>query len=134
MDQLLMNRYWVNSYFFNFTQVESLYGDEFNLAPRWHTELSDATDQISARTTATVLPVGNGEDQAFYYFLDLPKESAINVGTDWPYPDLAPGECLLTEDWKNDYGIEVGETVAMGSAVEGLWYSTWRMWSSYFSD
>ena len=39
-----MNRYWVPDAFFNYTQIENLYGDEFNVAPRWHSELSGLTD------------------------------------------------------------------------------------------
>ena len=41
------------------------------------------------------------------YFIDLEQEKAINVGVDWPYPDLGPDECVLTQDWV-ELGFEVG--------------------------
>ena len=70
---------------FNFTQIETLYGqDEYNLAPRMHIVTSSSDQRVD-----------NGSD-AQIYFIDLAKEKEINVGVDWPYPDLAESKCVLT--------------------------------------
>lgn len=72
----------------NFTQIQHLYDDEFNLAPRF---------QASSGNKGLVC------------FIDLEQEKAINVGVDWPYPDLQPDECLMTSDYR-ELGYEVGQS------------------------
>ena len=74
---------------FNYTQIKELYGDEFNVSPRMH---------ISAWLSDTFRNV---------YFIDLDQEKAINLGVDWPYPDLGADECVLTSDFA-ELGYKVG--------------------------
>ena len=41
------------------------------------------------------------------YFIELEQEKAINLGVDWPYPDLGADECVLTSDFA-ELGYKVG--------------------------
>ena len=73
-----MNSYNDEARGFNYTQIKALYGDEFNLSPRAH--------------------IYSFYHEYAVYFIDLEQEKKINVGVDWPYPDVKPGECVLTQD------------------------------------
>ena len=68
---------WSLSYL-NYTRVEELYGDEFNLAPRFHYIFDE--DYFPHR----------------YFFLDLAREYEIGVGISYNWPtELNPDECIV---------------------------------------
>ena len=68
-----MNEYVDISRGLNLTQIWNQYGkDEFNLAPRMHFK--------------------------GIYFFDQEQEAKMNIGVDWPYPDLTANECVVTQD------------------------------------
>ena len=48
-----------------------------------------------------------------YVFLDLERERNIALGLAWPYPEIGPGECILTDDLKTLYGLEVGDVSSL---------------------
>ena len=87
-----LNQYNVNDRLLNYTQVNELYGNEFNLSPR------------SMFTTP-------GDFR--YVFLDLEREKNIELGLAWPYPDIGPGECIMTDDLKTRYDLEVGDVSSL---------------------
>ena len=63
---------------FNYTQITELYGDTYNLSPRWH--MWQKTDSsTTSPTDAVMLPAGKN----WIYFIDLEREKEIGVGTDW---------------------------------------------------
>ena len=70
-----MNQWGYDDFVFNVTQIKELYGDTYNLSPRWNRFLSVYT--------------ANGTNSAgYYYFIDIEREKEIAIGTSWPYPDL----------------------------------------------
>ena len=107
-----MNFYIDQARGFNYTQIKALYGDEFNLAPRAHL-WSDI----------------NENDYAIY-FIDLEQEKKINVGVDWPYPDMKPGECVLTQDMASE-GYEVGQDATFITNSTGLWTATATVYNDF---
>ena len=75
----------------NYTQVETMYGDTYNLAPRFHALGNGYEETWQEQTSAQLLGT-----YGCIYFIDLAQEEKIGVGIDWPYPDLAAGECVVT--------------------------------------
>ena len=55
-------------------------------------------------------------------WIDLEREKEINIGVDWPYPDLASDECLLTINYQEENeGLEVGDKISIISNQAYLW-------------
>lgn len=48
----------------------------------------------------------------FIYFLDLGRESDLNIGTTWEYNSLAAGDCVLTNDCV-DCALQVGDEIVI---------------------
>ena len=64
-------------------------------------------------------------------FLDLERETDIELGTSWPYQDLAADECVLTNDYQEgNNNFAVGDKVAFG----GNFSSLWRMVAEVYND
>ena len=85
----------------NYTQIEELYGTEYNLSPRIHAPYLVGSD-------VTALNEFSGA-----YFIDIDREAAINIGVDWPYPDLTGNECVITSDLQDEFDFAVGDTVQL---------------------
>ena len=83
--------YWAyDDFIFNYTRVTELYGDTYNLSPRWNQYL--------------YIGVNGNYTSGFYYFYDQEREKEIAIGTSWPYPDLETGECILSSIWSGWQG------------------------------
>ena len=94
-----LNTYASYSYFFNYTQVKRVYGDNtYNLAPRMQLS-SGGWEPEWVQNTTFLLP------NASIYIIDLKREDEINVGVFWKYKDLAGDECVLTADYQSQYGL-----------------------------
>ena len=105
-----MNSYIDQARGFNYTQIKALYGDEFNLSPREHL-WSDYEDYD-------------------IYFIDLEQEKKINVGVDWSYPDMKPGECVLTQDMESE-GYYVGQNATFKLHLSVLWTATATIYNDF---
>ena len=109
-----MNAMTDESNFMNYTQVNKLYGKEYNLAPRVHFENFNVYGKENHKTLSMSSTVGNSSEDWLdnikkddeivvlsvdtgVYFLDLQREAEINVGTSWQ-TDLADDECMISED------------------------------------
>ena len=61
----------------------------------------------------------------------MEREKEIQAGTSsWPFPDLGPGECVLTDDYKDpaiypEYAnLKVGDKIAWYGDFYYLWHAT----------
>ena len=91
--------YCVQDRFLNYTQVKTLYGEKFNLAPRFHecgVHLSGA-EYVEMGIT----------------FWDTQREKDIKLGISYPFEPLGPGECIVAFE-----GASIGDTVI----VENILY------------
>ena len=114
-----MNHWGYDDFIFNYTQVTELYGDTYNLSPRWNRFLS--------------VSMQDGTDAAgYYYFIDLEREKEIAIGTSWPYPDLETGECVLTSDWKESIGVAEGDEVELVLQFQEVWPLVGKIYNKYF--
>ena len=82
--------------YINYTRIEELYPNKFNLAPRYHTYYPGDTDSMEKCNYPTETPLITGG----IYFINMEREEEISAGTSsWPFPDLKEGECVLTRDF-----------------------------------
>ena len=109
----------------NYTKVEELYGNEYQIAPRFgtwcHTWNNDNTYTDAKRL------YGAG----YVHWIDLEREAEIGVGTSWPYNDLASDECVLDEIWRKNNDIEVGDKVAFGLYLNYFWKNIGIVYNEY---
>ena len=82
-----MNHYDYPLGAFNYTQITELYGYTYNLSPRWHMWQTTYDYSTPSSDGATMLPSG----RSWINFIDLEREKELEIGTDWPYPDLKLG-------------------------------------------
>ena len=105
-----MNNFIDQARGFNYTQIKALYSNEFNLSPRMHLETAYNDYKV--------------------YFIDLEQEKGINVGVDWSYPDMAPNECVLTQNMHED-GYEVGQVAQFQAHYDFLWVATATIYNDF---
>ena len=105
-----MNVYIDQARGFNYTQIKALYGDEFNLSPREH--------------------LWSEYEDYDIYFIDLEQEKKINVGVDWSYPDMKPGECVLTQDMESE-GYQIGQNAIFKLHLSVLWTATATIYNDF---
>ena len=98
--------YSAEGYMLNYTRVQELYGDKYNLAPRYHSAVY-AYPEWQQYTETLMIPEGYNH----IYFYDKELEKDINVGTSWPYNSLQPDECILSSDYKDVSSIRKGDKV-----------------------
>ena len=88
--------------YINYTRIEELYPNKFNLAPRMHTFYPGNTGSMSNCDYPTAIPTITGN----LYFINMEREEEIAAGTSsWPFPDLKEGECVLTRDFLEHDGL-----------------------------
>ena len=76
---------------YNFTRIEELYGDKYNLSPR-HQYQSVYANKTINETNSTMLTGFEGT----LIFMDTDRENRIKLGKDWPFKTLNEGECLAS--------------------------------------
>ena len=98
--------------------MKELYGDTYNLSPRWNQWIAvETADGTSA--------------SGYYYFIDIEREKEIAIGTSWPYPDLKTGECLLSSDWKDSIGVAEGDEIEL-EMNNSVWPLAGKIYNKYF--
>ena len=85
-----------SGYYLNYTQVMSLSDEEYNLAPRM--VFSDAA-------------IMDSEYKATVILMDTERESDIGLGPDYPFDPLGAGECIVSDEYSENFGI--GETITV---------------------
>lgn len=55
-------------------------------------------------------------------FIDTEQEKDIDVGVSWPYEKLEPYECLIAQEFADEKGVAVGDSVTI-----------WMQTSNYFN-
>lgn len=101
--------------------MTELYGTEYNLAPRLHVSSSGVGKTADSLAT-----------DGFVYFLDIQREAEINVGVDWPYPDLKAGECVLTKDYQSANGLSVGDEIYVNMQNQALWVTLASFYNQFY--
>ena len=51
-------------------------------------------------------------------FMDTERENQINLGNDWPFDELAEGECLVSNAFEKTYGVKKGETIYLNYTIK----------------
>ena len=102
-----MNSFSDMSRMLNYTHVEELYKDEFNLAPRWH------TCHIQARNYQLKEPC--------LMVWDTKREEEIELAPGYPYDPLGYGECLVPENYKEQSKLKVGDTIDFSLDLGTVW-------------
>ena len=92
-----MNSLGYDIAYLNYTQVEQLYGDQYNLSPRFQ-QTYYYQSGWEAYAPDDVKVISNVWNQIS--IMDLEREANIELGTSWPYPDLAADECVLSSDYE----------------------------------
>ena len=118
---------WQNDYdakYINYTRIEELYPDKFNLAPRYHTFYPGSTGSMPGCDYPTETPLITGN----IYFINMEREQEIAAGTSsWPFPDLKEGECVLTRDHIEEvypeYTLAEGDKVSFYGDFYFLWHA-----------
>ena len=103
----------------NLTQINSLYGEEYNLSPRLSKIISffvPENKDAFILSPQTGLPIFNSFYSNLLNFedsgnmkvinIDTDQERKINCGKDYKYEKLGLGECLIPEDFANSYSIK----------------------------
>jgi len=68
--------------FINYTRVEELFGDTYNLSPRFH--VCDLDTSYGGAKSACLMA------------LDFEREIEIKLASNFPFKSLAKGECLVS--------------------------------------
>ena len=113
-----MNHWGYDDNVFNYTQVKELYGDTYNLSPRWNQWVG-------------IVAADGSEANGHYYFIDIEREKEIAIGTSWPYPDLETGECILSSDWTDSIGVVEGDEVELRMNTQ-IWPLAGKIYNKYF--
>ena len=100
------------SWYFNYTQVVSLYGNKYNIAPRTHR----CNQNISNSENAEVQFV----DVGCIVLIDTEREKEIGLGKDYPFGKLGPGECVLHSIWQEKYGLEIGSKITISLIISTM--------------
>ena len=56
------------------------------------------------------------------------------MGVDWPYPDLAADECVLTQDMQDKFGYQVGQTVTFTYNYKLIWVATATIYNDFIKS
>ena len=95
--------------YFNYTRVTDLYGENYNLAPRFHWT----------------------SPHYHVYFVDLEREVEIGVGAGVSKStDLAPQECEASVMFEIK-GYAVGDKLSLTYEMDALWYTMCHIFDYY---
>lgn len=105
----------LNSYsqmrdFLNYTRVRELYGDEYNLSPRFHFCDVHVTGSDADQT-----------NEGCVMMMDLEREKEIGLAVNFPVEALEPGQVVLPEFWRTEYGYAVGDAISLSFESRDLW-------------
>ena len=91
--------------YLNYTHIEAVYGKKYNLAPRLYRGLTGFHEAPGSSTNFT-------KDSTFV-LLDTVREKEIGVGDGYPFGPLGPGECIISEEFKEGTDIGVGSEITV---------------------
>lgn len=84
--------YYDNGWYLNYTQVQTVTNDEYNLSPRLQFCTAYNLDTGVYKSLCVML-------------MDTDRETEIGLGSDYPYEPLAAGECLIPSIFATDFSV-----------------------------
>ena len=84
--------------FLNYTRVLDLYGEQYNLSPRFHFCDVDVTTQRES------INEESQNQHTCIMMMDTDREREIGLANKYPFEALEPGEIILHESWQTEFG------------------------------